>query len=331
MIKLYQFVYWLRAIAAVMITNSHYADIWPISAMAFGGHFGNCIYFFLSGFCLYKIKDSFPKWYLKRIIRVYPAVWIASLINILPTFTRDDGIMAYVHCFLYPTRYHFVGSIMLLYILFYVYRQIQTKIKFNALWVVLALFAAYILVYIFAFDKSYYHIDDVNEKWCRFMFAASMLLGSYAREKYDSISAKIKPLNIIVFILFTAFYFAGKFILRGVPSASKFQFLMPIIVVIYIFNIAIIFIKIEKKGLFAKASRIISRPVKFISDISFEIYLVQFAVISRFSSLVFPLNFAVTTLIIIVYAFAAHKLAELIQKLIFKIPVFTNKKKEALK
>lgn len=165
MIKLYQFVYWLRAIAAVMITNSHYADIWPISAMAFGGHFGNCIYFFLSGFCLYKIKDSFPKWYLKRIIRVYPAVWIASLINILPTFTRDDGIMAYVHCFLYPTRYHFVGSIMLLYILFYVYRQIQTEIKFNALWVVLALFAAYILVYIFAFDKSYYHIDDVNEKW----------------------------------------------------------------------------------------------------------------------------------------------------------------------
>lgn len=163
------------------------------------------------------------------------------------------------------------------------------------------------------------------------MFAASMLLGSYAREKYDSISAKVNPLNIIVFILFTAFYFAGKFILRGVPSASKFQFLMPIIVVIYIFNFAIIFIKLEKKGLFAKASGIISRPVKFISDISFEIYLVQFAVISRFSSLVFPLNFAVTTLIIIVYAFAAHKLAELIQKLIFKFPVFTNKKKEVLK
>lgn len=102
MIKLYQFVYWLRAIAAVMITNSHYADIWPISAMAFGGHFGNCIYFFLSGFCLYKIKDSFPKWYLKRIIRVYPAVWIASLINILPTFTRDDGIMAVCALFFVP-------------------------------------------------------------------------------------------------------------------------------------------------------------------------------------------------------------------------------------
>lgn len=25
---MFQFVYWLRALAAVMITNAHYADIW---------------------------------------------------------------------------------------------------------------------------------------------------------------------------------------------------------------------------------------------------------------------------------------------------------------
>lgn len=78
---MFQFVYWLRAIAAVMITNSHYADIWPISAMAFGGHFGNCIYFFLSGFCLYNIQESFPRWYAKRIIRIYPALWIVAAVK----------------------------------------------------------------------------------------------------------------------------------------------------------------------------------------------------------------------------------------------------------
>ena len=66
---MFQFVYWLRALAAILITNSHYADIWPASAMAFGGHYGNCIYFFLSGFCLYNIGKSFPKWYAKRIVR----------------------------------------------------------------------------------------------------------------------------------------------------------------------------------------------------------------------------------------------------------------------
>lgn len=104
---MFQFVYWLRAIAAVMITNSHYADIWPISAMAFGGHFGNCIYFFLSGFCLYNIQESFPRWYAKRIIRIYPALWIVAAINLLTGFWGADGIMAYVHCLFYPTWYHF--------------------------------------------------------------------------------------------------------------------------------------------------------------------------------------------------------------------------------
>lgn len=55
---MFQFVDWLKVVAAMLITNSHYADIWPVSAMAMGGHIGNCLYFFLSGFCLYNIKDG---------------------------------------------------------------------------------------------------------------------------------------------------------------------------------------------------------------------------------------------------------------------------------
>lgn len=314
-----------------MITNSHYANVWPVSAMAFGGHFGNCIYFFLSGFCLHNIKDNFPIWYVKRIARVYPAVWIASLINILPTFTKEYGIMAYVHCFLYPTRYHFVASIMLLYICFYIYRWLQNKYRFNTLWLLLIVFVAYVLVYIFAFDKSYYHIDDVNEKWCRFMFAASMLIGSYIREKYDSIKAKVSSLNIAVFIIFTIIYFAGKLTLRNVPSASTFQLLLPIIVVVYITNFSVILIKLEKNGIIKAGNSPVNRFIGFIAAISFEIYLVQFAVIERFETLVFPLNFFVTTIIIIAYAFGVHKLAELIQKFICKVPIFSGKKKEALK
>lgn len=105
---MFQFVYWLRALAAILITNSHYADIWPASAMAFGGHYGNCIYFFLSGFCLYNIGKSFPKWYAKRIVRVYPALWIVAVVNLAVKFWSADGIMAYIHCFIYPTWYHFI-------------------------------------------------------------------------------------------------------------------------------------------------------------------------------------------------------------------------------
>lgn len=71
---MFQFVYWLKAFAAILITNSHYADIWPVSRLAMGGHLGNCLYFFVSGFCLYSIRNSFPGWYAKRIVRIYPAL-----------------------------------------------------------------------------------------------------------------------------------------------------------------------------------------------------------------------------------------------------------------
>lgn len=56
---MFQFVYWLRALAAILITNSHYADIWPASAMAFGGHYGNCIYFFYRVFACITLESHF--------------------------------------------------------------------------------------------------------------------------------------------------------------------------------------------------------------------------------------------------------------------------------
>ena len=47
---MFQFVYWLKAFAAILITNSHYADIWPVSRLAMGGHLGNCLYFLYPAF-----------------------------------------------------------------------------------------------------------------------------------------------------------------------------------------------------------------------------------------------------------------------------------------
>lgn len=328
---MFEFVYWLRMIAAAMITNSHFADIWPISSLAFGGHFGNCIYFFLSGFLLHSIHENFPKWYAKRIIRIYPAVWIASAINILPTFTEDYGVMAYVHCFLFPTRFHFVASVLILYIFFYVFRYIQQKLRFNTLWAVLVIFIAYIFVYVFAFDKSYYHIDDVNENWCRFMFAQAMLLGSYARENYDRISAKVNAKNIIIFIVFTILYFSVKLSLRYIPEASLFQFILPMIVCIYIYNFSIIFIKFEKSGVLEKVNRYFGKFVRFMAGISFEIYLIQNPLITYFSTKSFPLRLILVTVSIIIYAFLVHTIASFVQKNILKLPVFRKEKKEALK
>lgn len=49
----------------------------------------------------------------------------------------------------------------------------------------LAVGVGYLLVYTFAYDKSYYHIDTVREPMIRFLFFESMLLGAWFRQKDD--------------------------------------------------------------------------------------------------------------------------------------------------
>ena len=74
---MYQFVYLLKTIAAALITNSHFDDLYPISAMSVGGSLGNSIFFLVSGFLIStKIDVGFFKWYLKRCMRIYPAYWV---------------------------------------------------------------------------------------------------------------------------------------------------------------------------------------------------------------------------------------------------------------
>ena len=63
---------WLRILAMILITNSHFGGIYPKSSMAFGGLLGNIIFFAVSGYCLADIKEPFGKWYPKRLLRIYP-------------------------------------------------------------------------------------------------------------------------------------------------------------------------------------------------------------------------------------------------------------------
>ena len=64
------FVYVLRALAACLITNSHYTGIYPTDLIANGGLIGDILFFAISGYCLYNIKQNFFKWYGKRLTRM---------------------------------------------------------------------------------------------------------------------------------------------------------------------------------------------------------------------------------------------------------------------
>ncbi|MCR5736893.1 MAG: acyltransferase family protein [Eubacterium sp.] len=310
---MFQFIVWLRAIAAVFITNSHYADIWPASWMAFGGQIGNCIFFFVSGFCLFNIKDNFLKWYGKRIIRIYPALWITSTVSFIWGNFRVGNFTALIHCYLYPTWYHFIGSIMALYIVFYIIRLIQKKWNVHMMWFMGITLGIFLIIYCLKFSTSTFHIESIEEKWVRFQFMECMLIGALLREKYETISEKISVWSILnVCVSFSTYVVAKKVI----PSREYFyciQIILPFILLWLIVAVGLLFVKLEKKHLFEKVHKYISNVVSFIAGIALEIYLCQYVVIAR-NIFLFPLSFIIVTGGIIIYAWIVHKIADFVQK-----------------
>lgn len=96
------FITVLRALAACLITNAHYTGIYPTDLIANGGLIGDVLFFAVSGYCLYNIKMSFPRWYGKRLYRVYPPVLIMTLVYVLlGAYSLADHNA--VWWFVYPT------------------------------------------------------------------------------------------------------------------------------------------------------------------------------------------------------------------------------------
>lgn len=306
---MFQFVNWLKAFATIFITNSHYGEIWPISAMAVGGHLGNCLFFMLSGFCMYNIRESFPRWYAKRILRIYPALWIVATVDFLVGRNSAHGIMAYVHCYLYPTWYHFITSIMLLYIGFYTVRWIHKKWNIGTGWFLGGLAFAFLVLYVTVFDRSYFHIDDIAEDWVRFQFFASMLVGILLRERYEKIEDKLTVWHSVRVLGLFVGYFLLKLLIGRMGHWAEYQGLIPVVQVLLVADMGILAIKLEKQHFFQRMPDWLNRGAAFLSGITLEIYLGQLLIFYWFQDLPFPVDFVLVTTLIVAYAWVVHKCA----------------------
>ena len=312
-----QFINLLRVLAAVCITNSHFANVWPVSGIASGGMVGDVLFFAISGYCLYhsdfKFRD-FGKWYIKRIRRIYITVVLIALITCLftgfPEITRD-----WIHMFVYPTQYQLVASIMVLYIIYYIWMHFlkQWRIK---IWVSGLIYSIVVLaVYCMTFDKSWYHIDVVEEHFIRFLFFGAMLIGAHIREKTQDKDTQRLQQNIWkstgICIASVILYFAVRL---AVPRFELFsvQFLTWIAILLALY---FIFRWAESlESLLIRLPGKLQGVISFIAGITLQIYLVQFPIINRFDVLPFPVNLFVITVLIYAVAVAVYWIDRGIQK-----------------
>lgn len=296
---MYYFINYLRTIATVLITNSHYSNIWPIADLAAGGLLGNILFFAASGFCLLNVKENFGKWYIKRIAKIYPVMIVFTLLAVL---IGDYSLVTWkdaFRLFLYPTNHIFLVWLMLSYIAFYVIAWLSKKYD-NAIEISLSVvLGAWILTYFIFVDKSVYHIDDVSKPFILFLYFSSMLIGALFKKYIDKFG-KIKAVNVILLFVSLIVYFGSKIAFSKIQSIAFWQILNQLSILVVLYFMFAVFIGLE--DYFKKIPDWINKTVKFVAGITLHIYIVQFVIIRRLEGLVFPVNFFFTTVAILLLA-----------------------------
>ncbi len=310
------FITCLRALAACLITNSHYTGIYPSDIIANGGLIGDILFFAVSGYCLYNIKFSFPRWYGKRLWRVFPPVWIGTAVFFL-TGGYVISQMPLYKWFLYPTYYHFVASIIILYIPYYFIVRIGWfRERIPLVMIVIA--AAMLAVYILWYDRSYYHIDKVREWFIRFLFMESMLLGAYFKKNDKKFRNSFSFVYPVLTVICFGFYFVSKIFFSRRSSLGDFQILNQVIIFILLYFIFRTFAGLDSH--LEKMPRWIKTVITFIADITLEIYIVQYVLIEVLRNTgPFPVNWLAVTASVITAAFVLHSICKLIYKLSDKV------------
>ena len=279
------YITFFRAIGAVLITNSHFTGVYPSDIVANGGLLGDVMFFAAAGYSL-NPRGGFPGWYLRRIIRVYIPVWFVTIGYLLIGWysAREASLRWWL---VYPTNYHFIASIMVLYV--------PMVIAVKLAWVrdrlagVIALVAvAHAVLYLIAYDANYYHIDNVREPMIRLLFLEAMLVGAYFRHRPRA-SVAPKPASWVLLVA-TGFGYAGtKFALVSGLLAPAFQIANHWLIMGFLYLLLVTMGDLEGSLRALPAS--VQRVAVFIAGMTLEIYLVQYAIIPLIApALIFPCN-----------------------------------------
>ena len=306
------FIVVLRALAACLITNSHYTGVYPTDLIANGGLVGDVLFFAVSGYCLFNVKTSFPRWYGKRLARIYTPVLLITAVYFLLGQYAFDQQQNFVWWFLYPTGYHFVGSIVLLYIPFWFVGRFEVFRK-RIPWLMGGGALIYLIIYILFYDKSYYHIDNVREWMIKLLFFESMLLGAYFKQKEEKYRNHFHWwLPIVAVVAFSA-YFVSKLFFSKYTAYSYLQIVNQLLIFVLLFFLFWLFASLDDK--LERLPKPIKKVISFISAMTLEIYVVQSVLIALIRPyLSFPLNWLAITASIIIAAFILHVLCKYIIK-----------------
>ena len=312
----------LKVLAAIFITNSHfiplYKDISP-SLATFGVH-GNALFFFVSGFVLMmgfeKKQDLFVNWYKKRIQRLWPSVFLWSIIAAIiwkDPITWKNLLIA--------NNYWFLQCIAIYYILFYIFGNLNISImgggKICVQKILFMFSIAASLLYFYFMPKATGSIFHTNLHFvCHFSI---MIMGGMTYLYKDKIKIKSLWKDCLWAIFWFVLYFIILYIGKGKQDYKYYVQivgLLPLhLFIFYAYKTA----SYHWCTTLFQSSRW-KRILTTIASLTLEIYIVQFHIITDKFNRLFPLNTVIVFIFICITAYCLRVMTSLFLQFLSSAP-----------
>ncbi len=312
----------LKVLAAIFITNSHfiplYKDISP-SLATFGVH-GNALFFFVSGFVLMmgfeKKQDLFVNWYKKRIQRLWPSVFLWSIIAAIiwkDPITWKNLLIA--------NNYWFLQCIAIYYILFYIFGNLNISImgggKICVQKILFMFSIAASLLYFYFMPKATGSIFHTNLHFvCHFSI---MIMGGMTYLYKDKIKIKSLWKDCLWAIFWFVLYFIILYIGKGKQDYKYYVQivgLLPLhLFIFYAYKTA----SYHWCTTLFQSSRW-KRILTTIASLTLEIYIVQFHIITDKFNRLLPLNTVIVFIFICITAYCLRVMTSLFLQFLSSAP-----------
>ena len=214
-------IVYLRCIAALLIVNSHCAPLYPTNykSLAFGGLFGNLLFIFISGYCLANVKGSYFPWLKKRFLRIYVPYIMIGVIRYLST-TSSDPVKAVVNLILPYRTYHFIASILVIYLIWFPLSKLMQK-KRSFAWGLLAFFVIFSVISYYFIKPTGINLPVLSDIFIDYktytlkthfniyemsLFLATMIIGFLARNTKFNYKPLYSVLSLVVMGISFAVY-----------------------------------------------------------------------------------------------------------------------------
>lgn len=289
----------LKVMAVLCVLNSHMEICYGnYSFLATGGAIGDALFFFCSGFMLFRGKSlRFDNFIKRRISRIYPTVFIVAIVGTL-LFGKSDNIVSII---LYGGGW-FVSCIMIYYALIWLVKAVFFK-YLNLIWI--ATLAIVILWFYLWFD----HNGEISMygnnyfKWGFFFIfmlqGAIMGLEPY-KYKFDNF--------VILKLLCCILAWYSIFILnKYIPFIASIQWisLIPLYGITYytyVLCCAPFWTKVYNH-------KIIGQLIYIIGGLCLECYLIQYFIFTDKLNCIFPFNIPLIMLYVLFISYIINFLS----------------------